>query len=115
MRLNFKILRPMDSIQLIIQNAITQLSHQIKNCSLPEQEKAAVVERIHAIDILLLERVCNMSLRPLTIVNLSYIICFLARLSTPTIAIIFKVEPATVYTARYRLRAYFNPKVMLPF
>ncbi|MBQ9751709.1 MAG: hypothetical protein IJV81_02615 [Paludibacteraceae bacterium] len=105
----------MNSTQLIIQNAITQLCLLIKSSSLANTEKTTVVERVHAIDVVLLERLCQKSSRPLTTTNLSYIICFLAGLSTHTVAAIFKIEPGTVYTVRYRLHAYFTTDAVLPF
>lgn len=105
----------MDSQKLIIQNAITQLSHQIVASSLSEAEKTFVLKRIHGIDERLLEQLCSQSSHSLTITNLLYIICFLAGLETQTIASIFAIELATVYSVRYRLRAYFQSSLIQPF
>lgn len=105
----------MDSKQLIIQNAITQLGHQINSCALSAQERIAVLERIQCVDTVLLERLCSQSSRPLTKTNLLYILCFLAGLETAVIASIFAIEMATVYSVRYRLRANFDSSVILPF
>ena len=60
----------MNSTQLIIQNAITQLCLLIKSSSLANAEKTTVVERVHAIDVVLLERLCQKSSRPLTTTTL---------------------------------------------
>ena len=105
----------MDSKQLIIQNAITQLSYQINACALSAQERTAVLERVRCVDTVLLERLCSQSSRTLTTTNLLYIICFLAGLETQVIASIFAIEVATVYSVRYRLRAYFTSSVIQPF
>ena len=104
----------MDSKQLIIQNAITQLGHQINSCALSARERIAVLERIQCVDTVL-ERLCSQSSRPLTKTNLLYILCFLAGLETAVIASIFAIEMATVYSVRYRLRANFDSSVILPF
>ena len=67
------------------------------------------------VDTLFLERLCEQSQRRLSATNLSYIICFVAGLDTQTIANVFTVAPATVYSVRYRLRAYFPQGTILPF
>lgn len=106
----------MESRKLIIQNAITQLSNQISSCtSLQEQEKSDALLRVRSVDIALMERLCSQTARPLTVTNLLYIICFLAGLETQLIAVLFAIEVATVYSVRYRLRAYFSSCAILPF
>lgn len=105
----------MDSKKLIIRNALTQLNHRVNSSSLSGTAKVSVVERVESIDTQLLLRLCSESTRPLTITNLLYIICFLAGLDTQTIAVVFGIEMGTVYSVRYRLRAYFPADVFLPF
>lgn len=105
----------MDSKKLIIQNALTQLSHRVNSSLLSGTARGAAVERIESVDTQLLVRLCSESTRPLTTTNLLYIICFLAGLDTQTIAVIFGIEIGTVYSVRYRLRAYFPADIFLPF
>lgn len=105
----------MDSKYLIIQNSFTQLIHRVNTSSLSVKEKNLVIERIRGVDVALLEGVCKQSLRPLTTTNLLYIICFFAGIETKIIALIFAIELGTVYSVRYRLRAYFSSNVILPF
>jgi len=115
LRRNLKNGAAMDNKQLIIQNALTQLNHRIKSSSLNQDAKNSVWERVNGVDIQLLERLCSQSSRPLTVINLLYVLCFLAGLDTQTIAAIFTIESGTVYSVRYRLRAYFPADVFLPF
>lgn len=105
----------MDSKRLMIQNALTQLNHRVKVSSLNEDAKSLVWECVKGIDIQLLERLCSSAYHPLTRTNLLYVICFLAGLNTQTIALVFGIEIGTVYSVRYRLRAYFPADVILPF
>ena len=105
----------MDSKQLIIQNALTQLNHRVNSSLLGGAKKLSVVERIKGVDTQLLVRLCTKSTRSLSVTNLLYIICFLAGLPTQTIAEIFGIEIGTVYSVRYRLRAYFPADIFLQF
>lgn len=55
------------------------------------------------------------SVKPLTVVDQKYILCFLAGESVKRIAARFHVEPASVYTVRYRLKRKFATGEELPF
>jgi ABC-type proline/glycine betaine transport system permease subunit len=105
----------MDGKLLFIQNAKTQLEHRIQSSALGGDARSAVHNRVVDVDVTLVAHLCSQSLRSLTTTNLSYILCFLAGLDTQTIATIFMIEPASVYSVRYRLRAYFPKKTILPF
>ena len=105
----------MDGKQLFIQNAKTQLEHRVQSSALGRDLIHVVQQRIIDVDVTLAAHLCDQSLRSLTTTNLSYILCFLAGLDTQTIATIFMIEPASVYSVRYRLRAYFPKKTILPF
>ena len=105
----------MDSQQLIIQNALTKLTYQVDAALLTAQEKSLVMQKFHGVDTRFLEHLCGQAQRRLTATNLAYIICFAAGLETQTIATIFTVTPATVYSVRYRLRACFKQGTILPF
>ena len=105
----------MDGKLLLIQNAKTQLEYRIQSSLLGKEICKMVKQRVIELDVSLVLHLCNSSLRKLTSTNLSYIICFLAGLDTQTIATIFMIEPASVYSVRYRLRAYFPKETILPF
>lgn len=105
----------MDGKLLFIQNAKTQLEHRVQSSALGRELIYVVQQRIIDVDVTLVAHLCDQSLRSLTTTNLSYILCFLAGLDTQTIATIFMIEPASVYSVRYRLRAYFPKKTILPF
>ena len=105
----------MDGKQLFIQNAKTQLEQRIQSSALGKDAISVVQQRIVNVDITLVAYLCECSERTLTATNLSYILCFLAGLDTQTIATVFMIEPASVYSVRYRLRACFPKHVVMPF
>ena len=105
----------MQSKVLIIQNALTQLENQIHTSSLSADVKSSTLASVRGVDIELIVNLCERASTPLTKGNLLYVVCFLAAVDTQVIASIFHVEPATVYTVRYRLRARFNTTSMSPF
>ena len=105
----------MDGKLLFIQNAKTQLEQRIQSSTLGKDVIPVVLQRVVNVDVALVAHLCDLSLRTLTATNLSYILCFLAGLDTQTIATIFVIEPASVYSVRYRLRAYFPKHVVMPF
>ncbi|MGM9693464.1 MAG: hypothetical protein ACI3YC_00440 [Alloprevotella sp.] len=53
--------------------------------------------------------------KPLTIVDKKYLLCFLQGEDVKTIAARFHVEPASVYTVRYRMKKKFPKDENLPF
>ena len=105
----------MNGKQLLISNAKTQLEHRIQSSTLGKETMKLVRQHVLDVDNSLVLHLCNTSLRTLTSTNLAYILCFLAALDTHTIAAIFMIEPASVYSVRYRLRAYFPKDILLPF
>ena len=105
----------MQSKVLIIQNALTQLEGQIHTSSLSTDVKSSTLASVRGVDVELIVNLCERASTPLTKGNLLYVVCFLAAVDTQVIASIFHVEPATVYTVRYRLRARFNTTSMSPF
>ena len=55
------------------------------------------------------------AVKPLTIVDKKYLLCFLQGEDVKTIAARFHVEPASVYTVRYRMKKKFPKNENLPF
>jgi hypothetical protein len=105
----------MQSKVLMIQNALTQLEGQIHSSSLSADVKNRALTSVRAVDVELILNLYECASAPLTKANLLYIVCFLAGIDTQVIASIFHVEPATIYTVRYRLRSRFNTISVSPF
>ena len=61
------------------------------------------------------QSIMDKAVSSLTVVDKKYILCFLSGESVKNIAARFNVEPASVYTVRYRLRKKFPGNVVLPF
>ena len=105
----------MEGHLLFIENTLAQLGHRIQLAPITEEQKVCAKQKVGCVDISLLDYLCKHASRQLTSINLSYIICFLATLDTDVIAAIFAIEPATVYSVRYRLRARFEKGAYFPF
>ena len=61
------------------------------------------------------QSIMDKAVSSLTVVDKKYILCFLSGESVKNIAARFNVEPASVYTVRYRLRRKFPKNIVLPF
>lgn len=105
----------MEGHLLFIKNTIAQLEHRIQSAPITEELKVCAKQKVGCVDLSLLEYLCVHASRQLTSINLSYIICFLANLDTDVIAAVFAIEPATVYSVRYRLRSRFEKGAFFPF
>lgn len=70
---------------------------------------------IDNVDLTQLDELMKKATKPLTVVDKKYMICFLAGEKVQQIADRFIVEPASVYTVRYRLKKKFPKDEPLPF
>lgn len=64
-------------------------------------------EQLATVNISLVAETIQHALVPLSIVDKRYLFCFMAGIRPQEIAHLFHVEPASVYTVRYRLRKKF--------
>ncbi len=67
-------------------------------------KKVEYIENLTNIDILLFEEGYVLSNQLLTNLDLKYITCFAIDMDVKDISLLFNVEPASVRTARYRIR-----------
>lgn len=70
---------------------------------------------IGGIDLDEAHQLMERAVKPLSVVDQKYILCFLNGEDVKTIARRFNVEPASVYTVRYRMKKKFPDAVHLPF
>lgn len=70
---------------------------------------------IKSVNLTEVQSIMEKAVTPLTIVDKKYIICFLSGESVKKIADRFNIEPASVYTVRYRLKKKFHKETILPF
>ncbi len=75
----------------------------------------AVGEQLQKVDITLAEAIVSHAEKPLTLVDKRYMLCFIAGLKPAEIATLFNVEPASIYTVRYRIKKKFPNGYPLPF
>lgn len=63
----------------------------------------------------LAETIVSHAEKPLTLVDKRYMLCFIASLKPAEIATLFNIEPASIYTVRYRIKKKFPNGYPLPF
>ena len=99
----------MRALQLLADNLIKQLQLLPTTCAYKTQS----INHLQALDWENLAQLCSQGSR-LTNMDKRYILCFSAGMSVGEIADLFHIEPASVYTVRYRLRKKF-PAAIFPY
>ncbi len=92
----------MTALQLLADNLIKQLQQLPATCAY----KMHSIARLQTLDIENIAHLCAQGNR-LTNMDKRYILCFAAGMSVEDVADLFHIEPASVYTVRYRLRKKF--------
>ena len=76
--------------------------------------KTHSISRLQALDWDNISLLCAKGNR-LTNMDKRYILCFAAGMSVEEVADLFHIEPASVYTVRYRLRKKFPTDSLFPY
>lgn len=92
-------LRHKDS--LIIADKICRM---IDSSGLDDQVRQTYLKRLSGIDADKLEQAFAFSSNTLTVLDMKYIICFYIDMAVAHISVLFNIDPASVYTVRYRIR-----------
>ena len=100
----------MRALQLLADNLIKQLQQMPVSCAYKSQS----ISHLQALDWENLAQLCTRGNR-LTNMDKRYILCFAAGMSVEDVADLFHIEPASVYTVRYRLRKKFPANSMFPY
>lgn len=109
--------REQERYEEAVNSALTERMQQTGWQTLLDQLKEdfpTAADKLGTVNLLLAEQLAATALVPLSLVDRRYLCCFLAQLPVQEIADLFHVEPASVYTVRYRLRKKF-PAATLPF
>ena len=97
------------AMQLLADNLIKQLQQLPASCAY----KVHSIDRLQQLDLEHILQLCAQGSR-LTNMDKRYILCFAAEMSVENVANLFHIEPASVYTVRYRLRKKF-PTAIFPY
>ena len=100
----------MRALRLLADNLIKQLQQMPVSCAYKSQS----ISHLQALDWENLAQLCTRGNR-LTNMDKRYILCFAAGMSVEDVADLFHIEPASVYTVRYRLRKKFPADSMFPY
>ena len=98
------------SLKLLADNLIKHIQMQPETCSY----KTHSISRLQALDWDNISLLCAKGNR-LTNMDKRYILCFAAGMSVEEVADLFHIEPASVYTVRYRLRKKFPTDSLFPY
>ena len=98
------------SLKLLADNLIKHIQMQPETCSY----KTHSIYRLQALDWDNLSLLCAKGNR-LTNMDKRYILCIAAGMSVEEVADLFHIEPASVYTVRYRLRKKFPTDSLFPY
>ena len=99
----------MTALQLLADNLIKQLQQLPASCAY----KMHSIARLQTLDIENIAHLCAQG-NKLTNMDKRYILCFAVGMSVEDVADLFHIEPASVYTVRYRLRKKF-PAAIFPY
>ena len=86
-----------------IQNIIACVTQMVSDSIIESDLKKMYLDRLLNLSPQLLESTSDVNLT-LTGKDMKYIVCFIANMDVKSISLIFNVEPASVYTVRYRIR-----------
>ena len=100
----------MRALQLLADNLIKQLQQMPVSCAYKSQS----ISHLQALNWENLAQLCTRGNR-LTNMDKRYMLCFAAGMSVEDVADLFHIEPASVYTVRYRLRKKFPADSMFPY
>lgn len=105
----------MQTHSIFIETQREYLRIRIQSSSLSAGTKEALISRLALVDVTMVETLCLAATKPLSSTNLRYVLCFLIHMEVNEIAVLFNVDPGSVYSIRYRLRKAFNNPSILPF
>ena len=87
-----------------VKNIIDNIAQLISSSLIEKNAKEAYLERLSNLDAKLFETAYETSTIKITSMDMKYILCFAANLDVKDIGLLFNVDPASVYTVRYRVR-----------
>ena len=93
--------------QLPIQNAVENVAQAISDSTIYIDDKKIYLKRLTKLDVQMLENARQSSTAKITGMDMKYIICFAAEMNEKDISLLFNIEPASIYTVRYRIRKKF--------
>ena len=107
--LNLESKTDVDPLVIIIDDLIFQLQSRSKS-----YYASAAVEQLCALDLAHVQALITHG-RKLTTMDKRYILCFAAGMTVEDIADFMLLEPASVYTVRYRLKKKFSSEYLFPY
>ena len=99
----------------IFASGIVKISDILTHSVLTEEQKNDYLTKLKSLNADELERNFAQVSAKMTVMDVKYTLCFYINMDARDIASIFNVEPASVYTVRYRLRKKFRDSAAFRF
>lgn len=94
-------------MKTLLADTIEKIARRVSASAIDTGAKNIYMDSLSHLDDALLENTYRNSEVRLTALDMKYIICFNAGMNAHDIGIMFNIEPASVTTARYRIRKKF--------
>ncbi|MDL2254655.1 tetratricopeptide repeat protein [Bacteroidales bacterium OttesenSCG-928-J16] len=97
------------------QSMAQKIQEMVSKSLIDNYQKKEYLEKLSNLDIDMLEQGYLTADEKVTNMDMKYIICFAADMDVKDVSLIFNVEPASVYTVRYRIKKKFQGKNTFKF
>lgn len=95
--------------------AVEKMKSVVMAARLDPAVRDEYIQKLSTLNLVAFERQFSTSISRMTQMDIKYILCFYLEFEARDIATIFSVEPASVYTVRYRLRKKFRDNPSFQF
>ncbi|MDL2254650.1 hypothetical protein LJB78_00010 [Bacteroidales bacterium OttesenSCG-928-J16] len=87
---------------------VHKVAQSISRSFIENERKNAYIANLMTMNTSVLEQVYALTEKKITNLDMRYLICFVIDMEVKDISLLFNMEPASVRTARYRLRKKFG-------
>lgn len=91
-----------------VQSVIVKMKETVEHSSLESETKAIYTKKLLSLNADEMEKLFLPVNDKMTSMDMKYILCFYINMDAKEIGLLFNVEPASVYTVRYRIRKKFR-------
>ncbi len=93
-----------------IQIMTDKLIRRISDSLIEKSKKDIYIRQLSNLEIEIVEQGCLTADKRISNMDMKYIICFSIEMEVKDLSLLFNIEPASVRTARYRIRKKFGEK-----
>lgn len=98
-----------------MQLMVNKISQSIARSFIDQGKKDVYIDCLACLDLAILERGFLLTEKPISNLDIKYITCFAIDMDVKDISLMFNIEPASVRTARYRIKKKFGERNLFKF